>query len=50
MFDGARAQSVLAQSSGQSETCLAAAGVRAGGLLVHAMLEWLEIRPQPLSL
>lgn len=49
MFDGARAQSVLPQSLGESETYGAAAGV-SPGLLVHAMVEWSEFRPEPLSL
>lgn len=47
MCDGARAQSVLVQSSDVSETCGVAAG-ESPGLLAHAMLEWLELSPTPL--
>lgn len=48
LFDGARTQSVLAWSSGESETYGAAAGVSLGPS-AHAMLEWLKNNPEPLS-
>lgn len=41
-------QSVLARSSGESETYGTAAG-GGFGLLVHATLEWLGVSSEPMS-
>lgn len=49
LYDGARTQTVLAQSSGESEVYGAASGV-SPGVLVHGMLEWMGMRPGPLQL
>lgn len=48
LFDGARTQAVLAQSSGESQTCGAVASA-CPGLLVHALLAWFDFSAEPLS-